>query len=165
LTEADPIVERLEGQIAWYDRNSLSAQRTFKRCKVVEIIAAALIPLLTGLRFSEAVWIAGGLGVVVTAIEGVVHLNQYQQNWITYRSTCEALKHEKYLYLAKAGPLRERSRSASAAGRKDRSGGVAGAREMSLSARAGTQTQGRLAAFRPSAAAVVAIALALVFGQ
>jgi hypothetical protein len=104
LTEADPIVERLEDQIAWYDRDSRSAQRTFKRCKVVEIIAAALIPLLTGLRFSEAVWIAGGLGVVVTAIEGVVHLNQYQQNWITYRSTCEALKHEKYLYLAKAGP-------------------------------------------------------------
>ena len=31
-------------------------------------------------------------------------LNQYQQNWITYRSTCEALKHEKYLYMAKAGP-------------------------------------------------------------
>ena len=104
MTEADPIVERLEDQIAWYDRDSRSAQRTFKRCKVVEIIAAALIPLLTGLRFSEAVWIAGGLGVVVTAIEGVVHLNQYQQNWITYRSTCEALKHEKYLYPAKAGP-------------------------------------------------------------
>ncbi len=31
-------------------------------------------------------------------------LNQYQQNWIAYRSTCEALKHEKYLYLAEAGP-------------------------------------------------------------
>ena len=104
MTEADPIVERLKDQIAWYDRDSRSAQRTFKRCKVVEIIASALIPLLTGLRFSEAVWIAGGLGVVVTAIEGVVHLNQYQQNWITYRSTCEALKHEKYLYPAKAGP-------------------------------------------------------------
>jgi uncharacterized protein YdeI (BOF family) len=29
---------------------------------------------------------------------------QYHPNWITYRSTCEALKHEKYLYLAKAGP-------------------------------------------------------------
>jgi uncharacterized membrane protein len=76
LTEIDPIVERLEDQIAWYDHNSFSAQRTFNRCKVIEIIAAALIPFLTGLRFSEAVWIAGGLGVVVTAIEGVIHLNQ-----------------------------------------------------------------------------------------
>jgi hypothetical protein len=38
--------------------------------------------------------------VVVT--EGLLHLNQYQQNWITYRSTCESLKHEKYLFLAGA---------------------------------------------------------------
>ena len=25
-------------------------------------------------------------------------------SWITYRSTCESLKHEKYVYLGKAGP-------------------------------------------------------------
>jgi Protein of unknown function (DUF4231) len=37
-------------------------------------------------------------------LEGLLHLNQYQQNWTTYRSTCEALKHEKYVYLANAGP-------------------------------------------------------------
>lgn len=36
--------------------------------------------------------------------EGLQHLNQYQANWIAYRSTCEDLKHEKYLYLAQAGP-------------------------------------------------------------
>ena len=29
---------------------------------------------------------------------------QFQEHWITYRSTAEALKHEQYLYLAKAGP-------------------------------------------------------------
>jgi hypothetical protein len=39
-------------------------------------------------------------------LEGLQQLGQYQHNWITYRSTCEALKHEKYLYLAGAGPYR-----------------------------------------------------------
>jgi hypothetical protein len=38
----------------------------------------------------------------VLLIESILHLNQYQQNWITYRSTAEALKHEKFLYLARA---------------------------------------------------------------
>jgi hypothetical protein len=28
----------------------------------------------------------------------------YQANWINYHSTCEALKHEKFLFLANAGP-------------------------------------------------------------
>jgi hypothetical protein len=37
-------------------------------------------------------------------MEGLQQLNQYQANWITYRSTCEALEHEKFLFLAKAGP-------------------------------------------------------------
>lgn len=37
-------------------------------------------------------------------LEGLLHLNQHQQNWITYRSTCEALRHEKYLYLGHGGP-------------------------------------------------------------
>jgi hypothetical protein len=38
---------------------------------------------------------SGGLGVVITALEGMLHLNQYEQNWITYPSTCESLKHKK----------------------------------------------------------------------
>ena len=43
----------------------------------------------------HADWIAGGLGVVITVLEGLLHLNQYQQNWIAYRSTCESLKTRK----------------------------------------------------------------------
>jgi hypothetical protein len=101
---ADPIMERLEDQIAWYDKKSLSNQRTFKRVKVVEIVVAALIPLLSGLKITWIVWVIGGLGVVITILEGTLHLNQYQQNWIAYRSTCESLKHEKYVYLGKASP-------------------------------------------------------------
>ncbi|HTT25327.1 MAG TPA: DUF4231 domain-containing protein [Candidatus Sulfotelmatobacter sp.] len=100
----DPIMERLEDQIGWYDRKSMSNQRTFKRIKIIEIGAAALIPFISALHFQQSTWITGGLGVLITVLEGLLHLNQYEQNWITYRSTCESLKHEKYVYLAKAGP-------------------------------------------------------------
>jgi hypothetical protein len=103
-SKSDPIFERLEDQIAWYDRKSRSAQRTFKRMKVIEIIAAAAIPFLAGLTFHYDKLVTAGLGVLITILEGLLHLNQYQQNWTTYRSTCEALKHEKYVYLGKAGP-------------------------------------------------------------
>ena len=40
-TAGDPIMERLEDQIAWYDRKSTKNQRAFKRTKIVEISAAA----------------------------------------------------------------------------------------------------------------------------
>jgi Protein of unknown function (DUF4231) len=49
-------------------------------------------------------WVLGVLGALIAIVKGVQQLNQYHANWISYRSTCEALKHEKFLYLAKAGP-------------------------------------------------------------
>jgi uncharacterized protein DUF4231 len=101
--DADPVVERLEDQIAWYDRKSSSNQRIYKRIKITEIFAAAVIPFLPSLPIKIG-WVAGGLGVLITVLEGLLHLNQYQQNWIAYRSTCESLKHEKYVYIAKASP-------------------------------------------------------------
>jgi Protein of unknown function (DUF4231) len=102
-TTTDVTMQRLEDQIAWYSGKSRSAQRIYKRLKVVEILAAATIPFLAGLKFPNVALVTGGLGVLVTVIEGLIHLNQYQQSWTSYRATTEALKHEKYTYLANAG--------------------------------------------------------------
>jgi hypothetical protein len=102
LPEMDPTSERLEDQINWYERKSAASQRWFKSLKVVVIVAAAAVPFSAGLALPP--YVTGGLGVLIVVVEGLLQLNQYQQNWITYRSTCEALKHEKYLYLARAGP-------------------------------------------------------------
>ena len=53
LTTTDPIYARLEDQIDWYDRKSRSAQQIFKRMKIVEILAAAVIPFLAAIFRNE----------------------------------------------------------------------------------------------------------------
>jgi hypothetical protein len=98
----DPTWARLEDQIAWYDKKSGQNQRTFKQLKVLQLASAAGIPVLAST--SATPWVTGILGALIVALEGIQQLNQYQQNWVTYRSTCELLRHEKYLYLANAGP-------------------------------------------------------------
>jgi Protein of unknown function (DUF4231) len=100
----DPIIARLEDQIAWYDHRSTTNQRIFKRIKVTEIVAAALIPFIAVFRMGYMTYVTAGLGVLITVLEGMLHLNQYQQNWISYRSTCEELKHEKFVFLGHAAP-------------------------------------------------------------
>ncbi len=97
-------LSRLEDQIKWYDAKSRANQRRFKVMKGITIISAAVIPVLSTAGVTNGVRIVAGLGVLIAIVEGVQQLNQYQSNWTTYRSTSEALKHEKYLYLAKAGP-------------------------------------------------------------
>ena len=97
-------LDRLDDQARWYGRKSKRAQRIYKSFKTIEIIAAALIPFLTGRTFEPKDLVIGGLGVLITILEGILQLNQYQQIWATYRATSEALTHEKFLFLAVAGP-------------------------------------------------------------
>jgi hypothetical protein len=102
-------LERLEDQIGWHDKKSASNQSWFKRIKIIELMAAALIPLLAGFSTTSPQYticyaiITGGLGALIVLLESVQGLYQFQSNWISYRSSCEELRHEKYLWLAKAG--------------------------------------------------------------
>lgn len=97
-----PAQRRLEDQIAWYDLKSQHNQRWFKALKICQIVVAAAIPV--GAAASAPLWLIGGGGALIVILEGLQQLQQYQQNWTTYRSTCERLKHEKFLFLALAGP-------------------------------------------------------------
>jgi uncharacterized protein DUF4231 len=99
-----PTLERLEDQIAWYDRKSRYAQRWFKSLKVVQLATAGLVPVVAVFVTTAPEKITAVLGLIILIVEGLQQLNQYQTNWISYRSTCEALRHEKYLFLAGAGP-------------------------------------------------------------
>src|SRR3954451_19411620 len=99
MPERDVVMDRLEDQIRWYGDKSSANQKSYRRMKAAVIISAALIPFVPVFKdYLPAAWITGTLGVMITVIEGMLHLNQNQQNWIAYRSTCESLKHEKFLY-------------------------------------------------------------------
>lgn len=97
---------RLDDQITWYARKSALNQRRYKFLKLVTITSAAVIPVVTTAHVPYGSPIAAGLGVLIAVAEGIQQLNQYNANWMSYRNTAESLKHEKFLYLARAGPYR-----------------------------------------------------------
>ena len=106
MNEKEYLEDRLENQISWYSRESKSNQFWFKMLRLVEIVAAASIPFISGMAdsicYSE--WIIGFLGIGIAIAAASSALFKLQENWIQYRTTCEQLKHEKYLYLTKAQP-------------------------------------------------------------
>lgn len=101
-TSEHPAWVRLEDQLGWYGRKSRAAQRAFKRLKVVEIVVAAAVPVVAGV--SGPALLTAALGATVVVLESMQHLFQWQTNWVLYRSTAEALKHERFLFLSAAGP-------------------------------------------------------------
>jgi hypothetical protein len=106
MNEEEYISSRVDDQIGWYGRKSKTAQRWFKGLRGIEIVSAATIPLIAG--FAEdpfpVTLVVGLLGALIAIISSLVSLNQFQENWIEYRTTCESLKHEKFLFLTKAEP-------------------------------------------------------------
>lgn len=97
---------RLEDQLAWYDRQSMYSQKCYKYLKGLQISIAVGIPLVAHVNVEGMKWITSGAGAVIAILEGVQHMNQYSTLWVTYRSTAEKLKHEKYLFLSAVGPYR-----------------------------------------------------------
>lgn len=106
MDESEYLKNRLDDQIDWYDRKSIQNQKTFKRLQVILIVAAASIPFISGyvddLHYLQ--YLLGGIGVLIAAITGLISLYKFQETWTAYRTTCESLRHEKYLYLTKTNP-------------------------------------------------------------
>ena len=100
----------LDDQINWYGKKSAANQTAYKRLRLIEIIAAAAIPLLAGysqesLHVGMTIGVViGVIGLIVAVLAGIVSLYRFQGNWNEYRAVPESLKQEKYLYLARADP-------------------------------------------------------------
>ncbi|GGO79786.1 hypothetical protein GCM10011348_14970 [Marinobacterium nitratireducens] len=106
MNSEEYIAERVDSQISWYSSRSRQAQLRFKWLRGFEIAAAASIPLLAG--FGRDVLpvdiVVAVLGALIALASALVSLNQYQENWIEYRTCAESLKHEKFLFLTGAEP-------------------------------------------------------------
>lgn len=107
MEEPEYLKTRVDGQIDWYNKKSQYNQRWYKSLRIVEIVAATSIPFLVGyITDTEPFFrtVVGFLGLAVAVVTAVVSLCQFHENWVEYRTTCESLKHEKFLFVTKTEP-------------------------------------------------------------
>jgi len=109
MTEEEYIKERLEDQIEWYSKKASKNKLYNNWFKTLIIILSATIPFVVGIEFNETVRnvVLSAIGVVITILSGLSGLLKFQEKWTEYRTTSETLKHEKYLFKAKAFPYCE----------------------------------------------------------
>jgi len=107
MNEEDYLNDRLNSQIEWYDTKSGWNQGWHKKLRILEVLAAASIPFLTGYitdATPDMKIVVGSLGVLIAVTSGVIAIFKFQEHWLQYRTTAESLKHHKYLYLTKTAP-------------------------------------------------------------
>jgi hypothetical protein len=79
----------------------------YVRLKGVQIVLAAAIPVVSVAAASDPQrWTSAGLGAPIGIVEGFLQLGQYQQNWLLYRATREALKREEFSPWRRGRPIR-----------------------------------------------------------
>ena len=85
----EPLLERLQGQIDWYDRKAKADQRAYKVSKISIIGLAILIPVfaeygfIPGFEDSRGFLVGAAAGVIVL-LEGLQVLNKWQENWMLF---------------------------------------------------------------------------------
>lgn len=122
MTDMDYIKERVDDQIDYYNRKSSQNQKNYKFLKRWEFYIATSIPLTITLSNMEAIskvefglnayWGLGTIlqvsaaiaGVIVVIINKLLELEEHHKLWKEYRLTCEALQHERLVYLTRTPP-------------------------------------------------------------
>lgn len=100
------VKERYTDQVNWYDRKSLWNQGWYKRLQWYLIVLSAITPILIATQEhlgETAKWLPLLSAALVAIFTTAMKTFNYQENWLNYRATCEALKKEKFLYEARIG--------------------------------------------------------------
>lgn len=99
------LTSRVDNQIEWYDKKSQSAQKRYKIFTYIILGASVLIPLSINILPVNTLTkiITSSLGIFSTLAQGVINLNDYNTNWVEYRTICETLKKEKFMFIYAAG--------------------------------------------------------------
>lgn len=107
MNDESYLTDRVDDQIAWYSKKSTSQKHWYFLLQATSIICAALIPLISGWIDDSLPYLkilAGILGFIVALAGGFLALGKFHENWLSYRTTAESLKHEKYKYLTESAP-------------------------------------------------------------
>lgn len=104
----DPLTtpfDRVTSQSKWYGDKSQKNRTIYVNLKGIQLVLAAAIPVVSVAAAGNVQrWTSASLGALIGIVEGFLQLGQYQQNWLLYRATREALKREDFLFSAGAGP-------------------------------------------------------------
>lgn len=101
----DYITNRIMEQMKWYSGKSRSYKKKYYRWMVATIVIGAFVPIVSvfanGSILVKALLAA--LGSATTACNAYLALHNFQDLWVTYRKTREALLRTLYYYFNNVG--------------------------------------------------------------
>ena len=108
--------KRVEDQLSYYKKAANRAKRTYMWMQSSIIVLGLLVPVIVNIPSSwgsgeGAVNLTVEIRIAVTVfsltlaiLTGILNFRKYGDLWLSYRLTEESIKHEKFMFLTRAGP-------------------------------------------------------------
>jgi hypothetical protein len=101
---------RLEEQIAYYEKAANRAKQMHLRLQGGIIVLSVMVPVVVSRPQDLSGWVRYLVVLVSLALPvmtGLSSFRKYGETWVSYRTTAELLKNEKYLFLTGSGRYRD----------------------------------------------------------
>jgi hypothetical protein len=99
----DLVWQEMAAVFAWYDKAATRSRLLYQCLKLTALAAGAAVTVLAAISAPAA--LTASLAGLVVVVEGAQQLFQFHPNWISYRSTTEALRQQAFLYAADVAPF------------------------------------------------------------
>jgi len=100
---------RLEEQINYYEKAASRAKLMHVRLQSGIIVLSVMVPVAVSRPQDWSGWLrflVVAASLLLPAMTGLTSFRKYGETWISYRTTAELLKSEKYLFLTGSGRYR-----------------------------------------------------------
>lgn len=101
---------RLEEQISYYEKAASRAKQMHVRLQSGIIVLSVMVPVAVSHPQDWSGWqrfLVVAASLLLPAMTGLTSFRKYGETWISYRTTAELLKNEKYLFLTGSGRYRD----------------------------------------------------------
>jgi len=101
---------RLDEQINYYEKAAGRAKLMHVRLQSAIIVLSVMVPVAVSHPQDWSGWlriVVVGASLLLPAMTGLTSFRKYGETWITFRTTAELLKSEKYLFLTGSGRYRD----------------------------------------------------------
>ena len=106
----DYLSGRLEEQIVYYEKAAGRAKQMHVRLQGAIIVLSVMVPLAVSHPQDWSGWqriLVVAASLLLPAMTGLTSFRKYGETWISYRTTAELLKTEKYLFRTGSGRYRD----------------------------------------------------------
>ena len=103
MTPEQYIAERVNPNIAWYDKAANANKEKYLRMRATTVICGALVPVMVNLTIPYINILTTVISLIVVLLVSLESVYHYREQWTNYRSTEQNLRNEYFFFTTSGG--------------------------------------------------------------